>query len=139
MNVTVGDPIVVSIGSLFLIRFEQREVNMNNVHDIDISLFRTFIVVAKTGNLTAAAILFEKTTSAIHYQIQRLEAAVGYDLFIRHKRKLKLSKAGSLLFPKARTLLNHYDRVMNNEQLSSASEQQKAARKDLSLNGSPAD
>lgn len=100
-------------------------MSINNIRDIDISLFRTFIAVGKTGTLTAAARIFEKTPSAIFYQIQRLEEAVGYNLFIRDKRKLKLSKAGSLLFSKARILLKHYDRVLNNKLTSPASGQQK--------------
>jgi DNA-binding transcriptional LysR family regulator len=62
--------------------------------DINLDRLRAFIVVARTGNLTAAAKELGATQSNLGRQMTALEKEVGLTLFIRHSRGLALTKQG---------------------------------------------
>jgi LysR family transcriptional activator of nhaA len=57
-----------------------------------------FWSVARLGHLTRAAESLHISQSALSGQIRKLEDNLGYDLFIREGRKLKLSEAGRMAF-----------------------------------------
>lgn len=57
-----------------------------------------FWTVAKTGHLTRAAESLHISQSALSGQIRKLEDSLGYALFIREGRRLKLSEAGRVAF-----------------------------------------
>lgn len=57
-----------------------------------------FWTVAKTGHLTRAAESLHISQSALSGQIKKLEESLGYDLFVREGRRLKLSEAGRVAF-----------------------------------------
>lgn len=79
---------------------------------IDPALLRTFITVVETGSLRSAAKIVEKTVSAVFYQVQRLEAALGQDLFLREKRGLIPTEAGRKFLGQAHSLLQTHDQVL---------------------------
>jgi DNA-binding transcriptional LysR family regulator len=71
---------------------------------LDWNLLRTFLAVADTGSLTAAAILLETSQSTLSRQIAELEAAFGIALFERVARGLRLTTIGEALIDPARQM-----------------------------------
>lgn len=74
-------------------------------------LLRTFLVLARTGNVTIAADELGRTQSAISVQLRRLEEDLGERLFERGSRGIDLTDAGRRLLPAARRALRELDRV----------------------------
>lgn len=62
---------------------------------MDITLLRTFLAVSATGSFADASQRLFVTQSAVSLRIQRLELAIGHQLFTR-------SKAGAVLTPEGR-------------------------------------
>ncbi len=71
---------------------------------------RSFVVVANHLSMGAAAAELNLTKGAISYQIQQLEAKLGFDVFSRSKRKLSLTEKGSSLLQVCRTLFDNVER-----------------------------
>ena len=67
----------------------------------DWSLIQSFLAVAETGSLSAAARHLDRSQPTLGRQVQSLEAQLGVSLFDRHARGLKLSEAGAQLLPMA--------------------------------------
>lgn len=61
---------------------------------MDTELARTFLVVIATGSFVAAAQRLHVTQSTVSTRIQRLEEALGAELFIRNKAGTTLTPAG---------------------------------------------
>lgn len=61
---------------------------------MDIALIRTFLEVAATGSFVNASERLFVTQSAISLRIQRLEASLGKQVFIRSKAGAELTSAG---------------------------------------------
>jgi len=60
---------------------------------------RAFEATVRTGSVTSAAAELNVTHSAISHQIKTLENALGYKLFQRGAKRLKLTPEGALLLP----------------------------------------
>ena len=60
---------------------------------------RAFEATVRAGSVTAAAAELNVTHSAISHQIKTLETALGYKLFERGAKRLKLTSEGALLLP----------------------------------------
>jgi DNA-binding transcriptional LysR family regulator len=67
---------------------------------------RSFVVVAKTGNLTLAAKQLFTTPPAISAHIKALEDELQTPLFIRSSKGMELTEKGQLLLPKAQNTLD---------------------------------
>jgi DNA-binding transcriptional LysR family regulator len=67
---------------------------------------RSFVVVAKTGNLTAAAKQLCTTPPAISAHIKNLEDELKTTLFTRSSKGMSLTGKGKLLLPKAEKTLD---------------------------------
>ncbi|WP_180902349.1 LysR family transcriptional regulator [Martelella soudanensis] len=72
---------------------------------IDSDLLRTFLTIAKCGNLTVAAGRLNRTQSAISVQLRKLETGLGVTLFTRTSKGMALTAAGEKLLPKASSIL----------------------------------
>ena len=70
---------------------------------------RSFIVVASHLSMRAAAEELNLTKRAISYQIQQLEAELGFDVFSRSKRKLSLTEKGSDLLQVSSSLFDNVE------------------------------
>lgn len=70
----------------------------------DWKLIETFVRVAETGSLTAAAALLGTSQPTASRNVQALEDALGARLFVRHSRGLSLSDRGAELFASAKAL-----------------------------------
>lgn len=65
---------------------------------------RVFLAVARKGTLTAAARLTGGGVATLSRRIDRLEAALGVPLFVRHQTGYRLTDEGDALLPKAEAL-----------------------------------
>ena len=68
-------------------------------------LLKTFLAVARTGNVTRAAQEIHLAQSSVSDQLQSLEAELGTSLFTRSKLGLELTSAGGALKPIAEEIL----------------------------------
>lgn len=76
---------------------------------MDIQFFKTFLMVAKLGNMTQAAEQLNFTQPTITGQIRALEQDFGVLLFDRVGKKLFITDAGRELIDYAEKLLTTYD------------------------------
>jgi DNA-binding transcriptional LysR family regulator len=72
---------------------------------LDSDLLRSFLAVADTGSVTAAAERLLRTQSAVSLQIRRLEDNLGQPLFDRLARGVALAPRGAQLLPYARRVV----------------------------------
>src|SRR5215208_5126489 len=72
--------------------------NMRNRHGtgggVDAASLRTFLAIARSGSLTAAAAEVGLTQPGVSRQLQRLEREIGVPLAERGGRSIRLTKAG---------------------------------------------
>ncbi len=76
---------------------------------LDSDLMRSFLAVADTGSVTAAADRVGRTQSAVSMQIRRLEDSLGQPLFHRLPRGVTLTPRGEQLLPYARRVTSLLD------------------------------
>jgi DNA-binding transcriptional LysR family regulator len=86
----------------------------------DWSLIQSFLAVAETGSLSAAARALGRSQPTLGRQIQALEHSLGAQLFERHARGLKLSDTGTELLPLAQQM----HQAMNEIALAAAGQSQ---------------
>jgi DNA-binding transcriptional LysR family regulator len=72
--------------------------------DIDWNLIRSFVAVAETGSLSAAARQLAASQPTLGRHIAELEQALGVTLFRRGRQGYVLTEAGSLLFERGRAV-----------------------------------
>lgn len=72
---------------------------------LESDLMRSFLAVADTGSVTAAAARLLRTQSAVSLQIKRLEDSLGQPLFTRLARGVALTPRGVQLVPYARRVV----------------------------------
>jgi DNA-binding transcriptional LysR family regulator len=80
---------------------------------MELGQLRTFRIVAETLNFTRAAERLNLTQSAVSHQIKALETELGEPLFIRTKRGVKVSPAGTLALEHAERILNEADALLD--------------------------
>jgi DNA-binding transcriptional LysR family regulator len=74
--------------------------------NLDPGLLRAFVAVAEHRSFTRAAVMLNRTQSAVSMQIKRLEDRLGAELFNRTKANVELSAAGEGLLGYARRILS---------------------------------
>jgi DNA-binding transcriptional LysR family regulator len=72
---------------------------------IDLAKLQTFLHVAQSMSFSEAATQLHLTQPTISHHIKMLERDLGVELFDRSSGGLRLTEAGSLLFPRARRLV----------------------------------
>lgn len=86
---------------------------------LDLYLLRYFLAVVETGSFTKAAEQVSVTQPTLSAGIKKLEQQVGQQLFDRsQRRRVFLTKAGSVLLPRAKAILHECNMV--NEDLAVA-------------------
>lgn len=78
---------------------------------VDLRQLRSFVAVAGSGTVTAAADSLGRAPASVSEQVRRLEAGLGVTLFERTPRGMRLTEAGSTLLARAQGLLDHADEV----------------------------
>lgn len=81
--------------------------------DIDIDQLRALLAVAETGGFTAAAGRINRTQSAVSQKIARMEEQLGWKVFERNSRGLRLTPRGEALLESGRKLLLDYERFLD--------------------------
>jgi LysR family transcriptional regulator for metE and metH len=67
--------------------------------------------VAEAGNISRAGIQLHLTQSALSHQLQAIEQKLGVPLFLRHNKRMTLSKSGERLLRSAGQILEELNRV----------------------------
>jgi len=84
---------------------------------MELRQLRYFIAAARTENFTAAARELNVVQPALCRQINQLESELGYLLFERLKRGVKLTPAGKMLAPELENLLDSLNKSISNAEL----------------------
>ena len=71
--------------------------------------FRYFVAVAEEENVSRAALKLHVSQPGISRQIQDLEDEIGFQLFGRSAKSLKLTAAGKVFLAEAKSVLQHAD------------------------------
>src|SRR5262245_48216565 len=79
---------------------------------LDLTLLRNFVVVARVGSISLAALQVGRTQSALSMQMQRLEETIAQPLFHRSGSGMRLTGAGEKLLAHAETLLARHDEIL---------------------------
>jgi len=74
--------------------------------DFDTALLRSFIVAARTGSISRAALALGRTQPALSQKLRRLEDLVGRPLFERTSSGVALTQAGEAFLPYAERVLS---------------------------------
>lgn len=74
-------------------------------------ILRYFLIVAKQGTISGAARELHISQPTLSRQIQQLEAELNTPLFIRKRRRMYLTKAGSAYEQKVRRILDELDQA----------------------------
>ena len=86
---------------------------MNNDWQLDLRPLRYFVCVAEEKSLTKAAERLHVAQPALSRQMQKLEAALATELFIRSARGVELTKAGDILLSRAYLIFNQIQQTVN--------------------------
>jgi LysR family transcriptional regulator, hydrogen peroxide-inducible genes activator len=78
---------------------------------MELHQLRYFCSVVQAGNFTKAAEQEGITQPSLSDQIRRLEKSMGSELFVRLGRSVRLTHAGTVLYPYARDILNQAKRA----------------------------
>lgn len=73
---------------------------------MDLAQIRTFVTVAREGNLTRCAQLLHLTQPALSLHLKKLQDELGLALFERTPRGMRLTQAGVQLLPAAERALS---------------------------------
>jgi DNA-binding transcriptional LysR family regulator len=82
------------------------------MRDLPLDLLRTFVATVDGGSMAKAARKVARTPSAVSLQMSRLGELVGQPLFRRRGRAQALTRAGEMLVPHAREILNASERAL---------------------------
>jgi DNA-binding transcriptional LysR family regulator len=80
--------------------------------NFDLGDLRAFLAVADGGSFRAAAELMHLSQSALSRRIDKLEEALGVQLFSRTTRKVDLTTVGRAFVHRARNVLNEVDNAL---------------------------
>ncbi|MGF6709597.1 DNA-binding transcriptional LysR family regulator [Luteibacter sp. W1I16] len=94
---------------------------MNDRPDIEIDLLRALVAVVEAGGFTPAAERLNRTQSAVSQKIARLERLLGWKVFGRNSRGLRLTARGESLLDDARRLLVRYEHFLGSVHAASTS------------------
>jgi DNA-binding transcriptional LysR family regulator len=78
---------------------------------LDWALVQSFLAVAETGTLSAAARQLGASQPTLGRQIKAIEQQLGEELFVRQARGLALTEAGERLVPAARDVRDAINRI----------------------------
>jgi len=95
---------------LIVFNFFIPKMNASQLPDTD--LLRTFLTVAKHGNVTRGAQALHRTQSAVSIQIKRLEESLAARLFRREPRGVSLTEAGERLRVAAERIVTDLDETV---------------------------
>jgi DNA-binding transcriptional LysR family regulator len=78
---------------------------------MNLKQLEAFLWVAELQSFTRAAKHLYMSQPAVSFQIKSLEESLGATLFYRGDKKVELTEAGRLLYPEARQILRHFQKI----------------------------
>ncbi|MGB9804083.1 selenium metabolism-associated LysR family transcriptional regulator [Desulfofundulus sp.] len=78
---------------------------------MNLKQLEAFLWVAKLQSFTRAAKHLYMSQPAVSFQIKSLEESLGVPLFYRGDKKVELTEAGRLLYPEAKQILRHFEKI----------------------------
>lgn len=78
---------------------------------VNFKQLEAFVRVAELQSFTRAARQMYMSQPAVSFQIKALEEDLQVTLFSRDEKKVVLTEAGRLLYPEARQMLGHYNKI----------------------------
>lgn len=81
----------------------------NLIHQLDIKHLRLVSAISTEGNLSLAAKFLNLTQSALSHQLRNLEKYCDQALFLRHGKRMVLTKAGKRLLNSSEVILNELE------------------------------
>ena len=76
--------------------------------DLTIRKLKVFVTIAQMGSFTDAAKLFHLTSPALSLMVKGLEEEIGFKVFDRTTRSVRLTPAGTSLMPYAQQMLSEH-------------------------------
>lgn len=76
--------------------------------DLTIRKLKVFMTIAQMGSFTDAAKMFHLTSAALSLMVKSLEEEIGFKLFDRTTRSVRLTPAGTSLMPYAQQMLSEH-------------------------------
>ena len=80
--------------------------------ELDLSLLRTFVIIAESGTLSRAASRVGRTQAAVSLQVKRLERILDQQLLERTGRGVTLTGGGTRLLAHAQRILRDHDEAL---------------------------
>ena len=80
--------------------------------NFDLADLRGFLAVADLGSFRAASDSLHLSQSALSRRVDKLEAALGVDLFVRTTRRVELTTVGRTFVHKARAVMNELENAL---------------------------
>lgn len=90
----------------------EADVDNFDIAMLDLTLLKNFVIVARTGSISVAAMQVGRTQSALSTQMQRLEEQVGRSLLQRTGSGVRVTAAGEKLLAHANALLARHDEIL---------------------------
>ncbi len=87
--------------------------NLTSYRHLDLSILRSFVLIADGRSFGETAIIMDRSPSAITLQIQKLECFLGARLLNRSGRSITLTRAGAALLADVRKLLDANDQLLD--------------------------
>ncbi|MGC2660943.1 MAG: LysR substrate-binding domain-containing protein [Bryobacteraceae bacterium] len=84
---------------------------------MDLRLLQYFVAAAELEHIGKAADRLHISQSPLSRQIQRLEAELGLELFVRTRKRVRLTESGKWLLDQARKLLAHSQQISSEAHL----------------------
>lgn len=79
---------------------------------LDLGLLKNFVVVARTGSISLAALQVGRTQSALSMQMHRLEDQLGQTLLHRNGSGVRLTAAGEKFLAHAESMMARHDEIV---------------------------
>ncbi len=76
--------------------------------------FKTIHLIAQSGSFAIAAERINRVPSAISYTVKKMEEELGFDLFDRKGRQIKLTPAGEYFIAHSKWMLDSYEELVRN-------------------------
>ena len=79
---------------------------------MDLRQLKYFVTIVEEGQITKAAKKLHMAQPPLSYQLKLLEAELGCQLFDRNGRNMTLTESGSILYKKAKLLLDNFEETI---------------------------